>query len=78
MTVETFFDHHPTPSEVERVLGMQLSKTDHLALEADQDTEFGDIYRLYLVRGNEAEADKYLQKITDPEYRALVITEDVV
>jgi len=65
--METVFDHSPTPEEL-RFLFLSGQEADaYRASHQDQETEYGNIYALYMIRGNRERALEYLEKIRDPK-----------
>lgn len=78
MATETIFDHAVTPKEMDVILPMVISKDKWLKLGKSQNTEWGHIYHLYMLRRDPAKAKEYLAKITDPEYAENVSYSDIV
>lgn len=69
--METIFDHNITPEELAEFFGPVKDnfKADYLRIVDSPDAAFAHIYKLYLMRGDQATADKFLQKIQDDQYR---------
>lgn len=67
--METVFDHEPTAEELKYLFLSGRSKEEHLASKADQETEYGNIYALYMIRGNREKALEYLNRIRNPKER---------
>ena len=64
--METVFDHEPTPEELKYLFLSGRSREEHLASNVDQETEYGNIYALYMIRGNREKALEYLNRIRNP------------
>jgi len=67
--METVFDHEPTPEELKYLFLSGRSPEDHLAAIVDQESEYGNIYALYMIRGNREKALEYLNRIRNPKER---------
>lgn len=67
--METVFDHEPTPEELKYLFLAGRSRDEYLASHGDQETEYGNIYALYMIRGNREKALEYLNRIRDPKQR---------
>jgi hypothetical protein len=67
--METVFDHEPTTEELKYLFLSGRSKEEYLASHVDQETEFGNIYALYMIRGNREKALEYLNRIRNPKER---------
>lgn len=67
--METVFDHEPSPEELKYLFLAGRSKEEHLAGRLDQETEYGNIYALYMIRGNRERALEYLNRIRNPKER---------
>jgi len=65
--METVFDHNPTPEELKFLFLSGQSKEEYLSAHEDQETEYGNIYALYMIRGNREKALEYLNRIRDPK-----------
>lgn len=59
--METIFDHHPTPEEIKALFGEMIDETSYEVL--DQANEYGVIYQLYRLRGDEEKAAFYYHKM---------------
>ncbi len=67
--METIFDHDPSPEELKYLFLTGQSKEEYANTNRDQETEFGNIYALYMIRGNREKALEYLNRIRDPKQR---------
>lgn len=67
--METVFDHNPTGEELKYLFLSGKTREEYLADHADQETEFGNIYALYMIRGNREKALEYLNRIRNPKER---------
>ncbi len=65
--METLFDHDPTPEELQFLFLAGQTREKYLETQRDQETEFGNIYALYMIRGNREKALGYLHKIRNPK-----------
>ena len=65
--METVFDHDPSAEELKYLFLSGQSKEAYLATHDDQETEFGNIYALYMIRGNREKALEYLNRIRNPK-----------
>ena len=45
------------------------TREEYLADHTDQETEYGNIYALYMIRGNREKALEYLNRIRNPKER---------
>ncbi|MCX7882226.1 MAG: hypothetical protein N2314_03265 [Brevinematales bacterium] len=59
--METIFDHHPTPEEIKAIFGEMITPESYDVL--DQANEYGVIYQLYRLRGDEEKARFYYHKM---------------
>ncbi len=67
--METIFDHDPSLEELKYLFLTGQSKEEYANANRDQETEFGNIYALYMIRGNREKALEYLNRIRDPKQR---------
>ena len=67
--METVFDHDPSSEELRYLFMSGMSREEYLATHSDQETEYGNIYALYMIRGNREKALEYLDRIRDPKSR---------
>jgi len=74
--METLFDHNPTQEELLTLFGFGIQQDKYLALPSDQQSEYGVLYRLFSLRGDQEAADKYLGLIADPLTRHSLSTVD--
>ncbi len=66
--METVFDFHPTDAELTDLFGSVEEALEDRELWG-ADTNYAFIAKLFSLRGHDAEADAYVEKIEDPEYR---------
>ena len=67
--METVFDHNPTAEELKYLFLTGMTREEYLAAHSDQETEYGNIYALYMIRGNRERALEYLNRIRNPKER---------
>jgi hypothetical protein len=67
--METVFDHSPTAEELKYLFLSGQSREEYLSSHDDQETEYGNLYALYMIRGNREKALEYLNRIRDPKER---------
>ena len=65
--MESLYDHNPTPDELRYLFLEGMSRAGYLASPRDEETEFGHIYALYMIRGRRDKAMEYLERIRDPK-----------
>jgi hypothetical protein len=65
--METIFDHNPSPEELRYLFLPGQNKEEYLATHTDPEAEFGNIYALYMLRGQRETALQYLERIRDPK-----------
>jgi hypothetical protein len=64
--METVFDHDPSQEELKYLFLSGQSSEEYLSSHQDQETEYGNIYALYMIRGNREKALEYLNRIRNP------------
>lgn len=65
--METIFDHNPTPEELRYLFLPGQDAESYKASHTDQETEYGNIYALYMIRGDRQKALDYLERIRNPK-----------
>ena len=65
--MESLFDHDPTAEELRFLFLEGVVRETYLATPRDEETEFGHIYALYMIRGRRDRALEYLERIRDPK-----------
>jgi hypothetical protein len=65
--IETLFDHDPTAEELRYLFLSGMTREEYLSTPRDAETEFGNIYALYMIRGKREKALEYLERIRDPK-----------
>jgi hypothetical protein len=65
--METVFDHNPTPEELRYLFLSGQDPEAYRASHQDQESEYGNIYALYMIRGDRVKALEYLERIRDPK-----------
>ena len=76
--METIFDHNPTREELTNLLGSAIPREEYFAAATNQESEYGELYRLFMLRNDPARAGRFLDLITDPIYRLNVSQVDLV
>jgi hypothetical protein len=66
--METIFDHNITKDEIQ-ALGMIRNTKEEYIKDIGPETSNGDIFSLYILRGDYKRAGEYLSKIKDKSYR---------
>lgn len=75
--MENLFDHAPTATELEDLVGTSsITREIHESLHLSADTENGYLARLFMMRGDDATAGKFLERIPDAGYRRDVVLVD--
>lgn len=64
--MDTLFDHNPTPEELRYLLLTGPELEQYRAAKNDPETEYGNIYALYMIRGDKEKALEYLNRIRNP------------
>lgn len=70
-SIETIFDYNLNDAELNTLLGNKddrLDKQDYLDLRSDNGI-LADLYRLFNLRGNKKQANSYLNKINDNDFK---------
>jgi DNA-binding SARP family transcriptional activator len=67
--METVFDHDPSAEELKYLFLTGKTREEYIASHEDQETEYGNIYALYMIRGNRDKALEYLNRIRNPKAR---------
>lgn len=67
--METVFDHDPSAEELKYLFLSGKTREEYMASHEDQETEYGNIYALYMIRGNREKALEYLNRIRNPKAR---------
>jgi hypothetical protein len=74
--VETIFEHNVTKKELELLKGFnpigRISSRESYLKEKSQDKSFADLYRLYVLRGDEMKAEEFLNRMNDTNYKYLL------
>lgn len=79
ITGETIFDHAPTASELDEVVGdPDLTRDDYLAVTTDADAILVDLWDLFTLRGDARRARKFLNRIQDEELKRSLTYRDVI
>jgi hypothetical protein len=75
--METIFDHNPTQQELVMLFGPRpMTREEYLSV-VEQESAYGDLYRLYSLRGKPEIAEQFLNKITDEDYRLTLAMHDI-
>lgn len=74
--METIFEHNVTKKELELLKGFnpigRISSRESYLKEKSQDKSFADLYRLYVLRGDEMKAEEFLNRMNDTNYKYLL------
>lgn len=74
--METIFDHNVTGIELEMLKSFipcnVIKDKDDYIEETDGDKSCTDLYHLYVLRGENRLAEKYLVRIKNPQYRNIL------
>jgi hypothetical protein len=74
--VETIFEHNVTKKELELLKGFnpvgKISNRENYLKEKNEDRSLADLYRLYVLRGDDFKAEQFLNKIHDTRYKYLL------
>ncbi len=74
--METIFDHNVTGIEIELLNSFMPSNIirnrDKYVCDTTYEKSNADLYHLFILRGENSEAEKYLRKIKDPDYKYIL------
>jgi hypothetical protein len=74
--VETIFEHNVTKKELELLKGFnpvgKISSRETYLKEKNEDRSMADLYRLYVLRGDNLKAEQFLNRIHDISYKYLL------
>jgi hypothetical protein len=74
--VETIFEHNVTKKELELLKGFnpigKISSRESYLKEKNEDRSLADLYRLYILRGDNLKAEEFLNRITDSRCKYLL------
>lgn len=74
--METIFEHNVTKKELELLKGFnpigKITSRDSYLKEKSEDRSLADLYRLYVLRGDNFKAEEFLNKIHDQRYKFLL------
>lgn len=74
--METIFEHNVTKKELELLKAFnpigRISSRESYLKEEDEDKSLADLYRLYVLRGDNFKAEEFLNRITDNRYKYLL------
>jgi hypothetical protein len=74
--VETIFEHNVTKKELELLRSFnpigRISSREIYLKEKNQDKSLADLYRLYVLRGENSKAEEFLTQIHDESYKYLL------
>ncbi len=73
--IETIFDY-ATEEELEELGRKNRDRNSYIKTHTSLDGIYGDLARLGAIRGDKAFEKKYLDKITDPNYKFWLTYED--
>ncbi len=71
--METIFEHNVTKKELELLRSFnpfgKISNRESYLKEEDEDKSLADLYRLYVLRGDDFKAEEFLKRIGDDRYK---------
>lgn len=67
--METIWDHNPSAEELAELFIAPLPKAEYMDTLGSQDSEYGVIYRLLIIRGQTDAANGYLAKVKNQQLR---------
>ncbi len=74
--METIFEHNVTKKELELLKGFnpvgKISSRESYLDEKNADRSLADLYRLYVLRGDNYKAEEFLNRIHDMRYKYLL------
>ncbi len=74
--METIFEHNVTKKELELLKGFnpagKISNREIYLQEKNEDRSLADLYRLYVLRGDNYKAEEFLDRIHDSRYKYLL------
>lgn len=74
--METIFEHNVTKKELELLKGFnpvgKISNRESYLNEKNEDRSLADLYRLYVLRGDNFRAEEFLNRIHDMRYKYLL------
>lgn len=76
--IETFWDHSPTEEELSDLLFGHWTREEYMHSVHAQDSEYGMIFRLFMIRGDARKAKSYLAKIQDQALRNEFESSDIL
>ena len=74
--METIFDHNVMGIELvvlsSFIPSKIIKKRESYIAETDGDRSFADLYHLFVLRGENGKAEKYLRQIKNPQYKNIL------
>ena len=74
--METIFEHNVTKKELELLRSFnpigRISNRESYLKEENEDKSLADLYRLYVLRGDNFKAEEFLNRIRDDHYKYLL------
>jgi hypothetical protein len=74
--VETIFEHNVTKKELELLKAYypvgRISSRESYIQEKNEDSSLADLYRLYVLRGDNIKAEEFLNRISDNSYKYIL------
>ena len=74
--METIFEHNVTKKELELLKGFnpvgKIFSREFYLKEKNEDSSLSDLYRLYLLRGDNLKAEEFLDRIHDSSYKYIL------
>ena len=74
--METIFEHNVTKKELELLKAYypvgRISSRESYIQEKNEDSSLADLYRLYVLRGDNIKAEEFLNRISDNSYKYIL------
>ena len=74
--METIFEHNVTKKELELLKAFypvcRISSRESYIQEKNEDSSLADLYRLYVLRGDNIKAEEFLNRISDNSYKYIL------
>jgi len=74
--VETIFEHNVTKKELELLKAFypvgRISSRESYIQEKNEDSSLADLYRLYVLRGDNIKAEEFLNRMSDNSYKYIL------
>ena len=74
--METIFEHNVTKKELELLKAFypvgRISSRESYIQEKNEDSSLADLYRLYVLRGDNIKAEEFLNRMSDNSYKYIL------